>query len=294
MYGYISLYFKPTKIERLNYISHYCSICHSLKRNFGNFYRMFIIREVSFFSLLKVEFNEKNIEEITCPWVGFKKRYIYKNIEIFDEFSFLNALIIYGKIYDKLHDSNLNKLVVFIKFLKRKLIYYYGKDFIETYENILNEQFKIENKTLEFEEYFIPSIKIIQMILNKHQIFFSDDFSTYIGTLIYLFDAIYDLEKDIKKKNFNPFKRVFHIDKLNVLDKENKEFINFIIDYSIKNILDILETSNIKNKHFAKKLFSFSASYHKSKIEKLFYSNNKMPEKNISHINSKNIYLNIK
>ncbi|MBM7559113.1 DUF5685 family protein [Marinitoga litoralis] len=272
MYGYISLYFKPNQKERLNYVSHYCSMCHSLKKEFGNIYRMFIIREVSFFSLIKIEFNEESIRRIKCPWVGFKEKHIYKDLELFKEFAYLNNLIIYGKIYDKLYDSNLNKYKILIKKLRKKLIEYYGIDFIINYEKILEEQFIIEKEKLPLEEYFKPSIKIIKLILEKHKLDVPDDFSFYVGTLLYLFDALYDFNKDIKRGNFNPIFTFYNVNDLSLLKKENKEYLDFIIDFSIKKIIEILDSSNIKNKHLVKKLFSFSAIYHKAKIEELFIS----------------------
>ncbi|KAF2956388.1 DUF5685 family protein [Marinitoga sp. 38H-ov] len=290
MYGYISLYFKPNKYEQINYISHYCSMCHSLKKEFGNMYRMFIIREVSFFSLIKIEFNNKKIRKINCPWVGFKERYVYNDLEVFKEFSYLNNLIIYGKLYDKLYDSNMSKYKILITGLRKKLMNYYGLDFIIKYESILDKQFEIEKNYLPLEEYFKPSINIIKLILEKHDLNVPEEFSFYVGTLLYLLDAIYDFNKDIKKKNFNPIFTVYNINDLHKLHKEDKEFLDFIIDFSIKKIISILEKSDIKNKHFAKKLFSFSAIYHKSKIDKLFLEN----ECKKKDIKSNNLYLNIR
>ncbi|WGS64761.1 hypothetical protein JRV97_10430 [Marinitoga aeolica] len=232
---------------------------------------MFIIREVSFFSIMKLDFEKSNIKEITCPWVGFKKRYIYKNLDTFKEFSYLNAFIIYGKLFDKLHDSHLENMKIFIKNLRKKIVDYYGESFITEYENILREQFELEKEKLELEDYFIPSIKIINMIVNRHRLNLPEEFSYYVGTLIYIFDALYDFEKDIKKNNFNPIHVIYNIDKLSKLSLREKEYIDFIIDYSIKNILDIFENAEINNKHFVKKLFTFSAIHHKSKIEELFH-----------------------
>lgn len=289
MYGYISLYFKPNPEERKNYISHYCSMCHSLKNEFGNIYRMFIIREVSFFSILKIEFDENNIKKIKCPWVGFKERYIYNDLTLFKEFSYLNAFIIYGKLYDKIYDSHLEKMRIIINRLRKKIVNYYGENFIIEYEKILEEQFKLEKKVLDLENYFMPSIKIIQMIVKKHGLNLPKEFSYYVGTLTYLFDALYDFEKDLKRKNFNPISIIYKINSLKDLSNKDKEYIDFIIDYSIKKILDIFEKSQIKNKHFAKKLFSFSALYHKSKIEEFFIDNNK--KKNINTKNS--LYLDL-
>ncbi|SHE52962.1 hypothetical protein SAMN02745164_00615 [Marinitoga hydrogenitolerans DSM 16785] len=272
MYGYISLFFKPNEKERIHYTSHYCSLCHSLKKEFGNLYRMFIVREVSFFSIIKLKFDERNLKEIRCPWVGFKKRYIYKDLEKFKEFSYLNAFIIYGKLYDKLFDSNLEKMYIFIKGLRKKIVSYYGEEFINEYESILKKQFEIEKNNHELDEYFLPSIEITKMIIEKHGLDLPDDFSNYVGSLVYLYDAIYDFERDIKKGNFNPIKVTFNVNKLSDLSKEEKEYINFIIDYSTKEIISIFENSKINNKHFVKKLFSFSAIYHKKKIEELLLS----------------------
>ena len=270
MYGYISLYFKPNEKERINYTSHYCSMCHSLKKEFGNFYRMFIVREVSFFSIMKIDFDEKKLKKIKCPWVGFKDRYIYEDLNQFKEFSYLNAFIIYGKLYDKLYDSNLQNFQIFIRKLRKKLINYYGEDFIQKYEGILNKQFEIEKEKTDLEKYIYPSIEIVKTIIERHNLKLPEEFSIYVATLIYLFDALYDFEKDVKRKNFNPIKIVYGVNKLSDLSCENIEYIDFMLDYSIKKILDIFENSDIKNKHFIKKLFSFSAMYHKSKIAELF------------------------
>ncbi|GAB6189562.1 hypothetical protein JCM30566_13020 [Marinitoga arctica] len=289
MYGYISLYFKPNEKEKINYVSHYCSMCHSLKKEFGNFYRMFIVREVSFFSIMKIKFDEKKLKKIKCPWVGFKEKYIYQDLTQFEEFSFLNMLIIYGKVYDKLHDSNLKRLGLFLNNLRKRLIDYYGKEFILKYENILNMQFNIEKENLELEKYIEPSIDIIKLLIDRHKLELPEEFSIYVATLTYLFDALYDFEKDLKRKNFNPIKTVYGINKLSDLSCENIEYIDFMIDYSIKKILDIFDQSNINNKHFVKKIFSFSAMYHKSKLVELF----SLKKVNKKEKNKANIYLKV-
>nr|WP_240739209.1 DUF5685 family protein [Marinitoga lauensis] len=185
----------------------------------------------------------------------------------------------YGKLFDKLHDSHIENMRILIKNLRRKIVNYYGENFIIEYEKILREQFELEKEKLELENYFKPSIKIIQMIIKKHGLSLPEEFSYYVGTLTYMLDALYDFEKDIKRKNFNPIYRIYNIKKLNMLSVQDKEYIDFIIDYSIKNIIDILKNASISNKHFVKKLFIFSAIHHKAKIEELFSSSKRTRKK---------------
>ncbi|BBE31926.1 hypothetical protein OSSY52_20670 [Tepiditoga spiralis] len=266
MYGYISLYFKPNDEERKKYLYYYCGICHSLKKNFGNIYRPTIIKEVVLFAMMNEEY--KDISEFRCTWMHFGKRYKPNNLSILDKYSYLNMLIIYGKLLDyKFEGTPIPNN--YIKKLKNKLLKEFDEQLIEEYEFYLKKQDKIEKKLLDLDEYAKPSQELTKIMMKNYFKDIEDTVPISIGMLIYLVDSIYDFKKDLKKKKFNAIRASFNVKKIENLKNEEKKRILFTYDICAKEIIENSDKLSKFNKYLVKKLLTFSFQFHRIEITKI-------------------------
>ncbi|MDK2945988.1 DUF5685 family protein [Geotoga petraea] len=277
MYGYISLYFHPSDEERKTYLNYYCGICHNLKKNYGNIYRPTIIKEVVLFAMMQNE--AKNVEEFRCPLMRFQKRYKPKDDSFMDKYSDLNLLIVYGKLLDYKFEGH--KIAdYFLKGIESKINEKYDDDFILDYSKLIKEQSEIEKYSEDMDELARPSEKILEKILN---LYFPEKenyiLANTIGYLIYLIDSIYDFKKDKKRNNFNAIRRVYKVDDLRGLKKEEIEKILTTFDICAKIIIDNYEEFSDFNQHLVKKLLAFSVAYHRKEITNLIVGGEKY-EKN--------------
>jgi len=267
MYGYISIYFTPTEEERKSYLYYYCGLCHSLKENLGEFYRLTTVKEVVFFSMLNNPLE--NINEFRCPYVGLKKRFKPENNSFMTPYAYLNLLIIYGKLLD----YNLEGKLVPKKILKKleaKLFEYFDSKTINEYKHLLKMQQKVEEQNLDLDDYAKPSQEIMEMLFEK---FFPQRYPATMpivtAYLLYLVDSVYDFNKDIKKRNFNSIASSFGVKKLDELTQDQKERILFTYDLCSKEFLENVEEVANFNKHLVKKLATFSLIYHRNSVTKI-------------------------
>lgn len=267
MYGYISIYFTPTEEERKSYLYYYCGLCHSLKENFGEFYRLTTVKEVVFFSMLNNPVESFN--EFRCPYVGLKKRFKPENNSFMTPYAYLNLLIIYGKLLDyKLEGKPVPKKI-FNKF-ETKLLEHFDPMTIKEYNHLLMKQQKVEEQNLDLDDYAKPSQEIMEMLFEK---FFPQGYPATMPVvtayLIYLVDSVYDFDKDIKKRNFNAIASSFGVKKLEELTQDQKERILFTYDLCSKEFVEnIGEIANF-NKYLVKKLATFSLIYHRNSVTKI-------------------------
>jgi hypothetical protein len=267
MYGYISIYFHPTDEEKKSYLYYYCGLCHSLKENFGTLYRPFIIKEVVFFMMLKNPIYA--IEDFKCPFVHFKTRYKPEKNDFTRPYSFLNFLIIYGKLLDY-KCENIPIPQKFINNVRGKLLTFFDEPFLKKYENYIYLQQQIEELPVDLDEYAKPSIKIMELLFHK---FFSDSYPEIVPVvtayLVYMLDGIYDFERDMKKNKFNAIAQAFQVNNIAQLEKGQKERLLFTYDLCAKELVEQIDNLAHYNNHLSKKIASFSLIYHRNKINKI-------------------------
>lgn len=267
MYGYLSIYFTPTEEERKNYLYYYCGLCHSLKENLGECYRLTTIKEVVFFSMLNNPVE--SINEFRCPYVGFKKRVKPASNSFMTPYAYLNLLIIYGKLLDYNLEGKLVPKKV-LKKLESKLFEYFDSKIIKEYNHLLMKQQKVEEQNLDLDDYAKPSQEIMEMLFEK---FFPQRFPATMpivtAYLIYLVDSVYDFHKDIKKGNFNAIASSFGVTKLEELTQDQKERILFTYDLCSKEFAENIEEIANFNSFLVKKLATFSLIYHRNSVTKI-------------------------
>jgi len=267
MYGYISIYFTPIEEERKKYLYYYCGLCHSLKENLGELYRLTTVKEVVFFSMLN--HPVENMDEFRCPYVGLKKRFRPSNNSFMEPYVYLNLLIIYGKLLDYKLEGKLVPKKILTDF-EAKLLEYFDTKTINEYKHLLKMQQKVEEQNLDLDDYAKPSQEIMEMLFEK---FFPQGYPVTMPVvtayLVYLVDSVYDFNKDIKRGNFNAIANSFSVKRVEELTREQKERILFTYDLCSKEFVENIEEIANFNKHFAKKIATFSLIYHRSSLTKI-------------------------
>ena len=128
-------------------------------------------------------------------------------------------------------------------------------------------QQRVEQLSLDLDEYAKPSIKIMELLFQK---FFSDSYldviPIIIAYLVYMLDSIYDFERDIKRKKFNAISQAFNVNNILNLEKDQKERLLFTYDLCAKELIEKIDFFAEYNNHLSKKIASFSLIYHREKI----------------------------
>jgi len=260
MYGYSSMFFNPSEEERKKYLFYYCGICHSLKKYFGNIYRFTIVKEVVLFAMMQKDYT--NNLTFRCPWMRYQKKQKPYNDDYLKDYAYLNVLLIYGKLIDYTQENTKIPKNVIIK-IRNKMTEYYGEDFIKKYEIYLEEQNETEKKKADFDEYAYISSKIVSHIFERYFGNTESALPTAMGTIVYLIDAVEDFSKDRFFHKFNGINNSFETEKLENLQKEDKNRIIFTYDICTKEIIENIEAYSIYNKDFVKKILSFSFAHYR-------------------------------
>lgn len=235
MFGYI----RPVKNEFDNYLfkSQYCGLCKTLGKRYGQFSRLFLSYDITLLTLILHAFSGKCFfyRYENCIVHPVNKRRVKKISEIDLLAADISVYFAQKKIQDNIKDERLmkrlsNQLLKSLPMKWNQIVPIEKEDL----ENLFSALSKLEDlkKTGmdEISNYFGLILKTLTFhTTEKLSIKLPEHFEEFvflIGKLIYTLDAFEDLEKDLKKWNYNPF--IF----------ENKEIIltNDKINNSLKEI----------------------------------------------------------
>ncbi|MCH5151867.1 MAG: hypothetical protein J1F65_04325 [Clostridiales bacterium] len=191
-----------------------CGMCFSTKSLYGNFPRMFISNDVNFFNVLfhSVTETDVEVEHKRCFSHPIKKRTVLKETDLTQKLSVANVLLTYWNVYDDTVDGGSVKKKTALRALK-KAYRKAQKDFPEL-DGMLSKRYQ---ELRELEQSNCDSIDRVahafsQLAQDFAVIVLDDKANEYVQTLcynvgkwIYLIDALDDAEKDVKRRNYNPF-----------------------------------------------------------------------------------------
>ena len=170
MFGYIYVNRKELSEEdRKDYQSYYCGLCQALRKSSGVKGQVLLNYDMTFLIILLsglYELENKE-EEFFCPLHPGKKKIAYIN-EVTQYASDMNVLLSYHNLLDDWQDEKNYPKHVMSMMLK--------KDYAR-----ISRKYPRQVEAVEAYMRF------------------------YMGKFIYLMDAYEDLEKDLRKKEYNPF-----------------------------------------------------------------------------------------
>lgn len=217
MFGYVLINKDELRFREFDvYRSYYCGICQVLKKRSGNLAQATLNYDMTFLHLLLTSLYEPEtkLEVFRCKLHPFKKT-IKRTNEITDYIADINLFLAYLKCVDDWKDEKKisKKLYSFLIGRKINKIRKLYPEKTDKLENILKASHEYEAK----KEYDIDKIAAYSGELMAQIFLYKEDewreplykMGFFLGKYIYLIDAYEDIEKDVKKGNYNPFTEIY-------------------------------------------------------------------------------------
>lgn len=233
MFGYIRA-FKPHMryYEFEIYNSFYCGLCKSLGKNYGQVFRLMLSYDFVFLGILYNAYHSSYnvVERQRCIVHPFKKKLCLCCTSNLDYTCAAAVISVYHKVCDEIIDNGFIASL-FFKFLKRIMKKGYAKaaskypDLTEKTEYYMKMQGELEKENCSSIDHACePTAQIMGAIAEN----IADEnkkedrnnlykFGYHLGRYVYIADAFDDIEKDMKKKNYNPLLLNFN----NIPDAKN-------------------------------------------------------------------------
>jgi len=212
MFGYITINKSELKFREFDvYHSYYCGLCKCLKKQSGLFGQMTLSFDMTFAALLLSSLYEPESEIRYCRCIvhPIGKHLMCRN-SIMDYLADMNVLLTIHKceddwkdekkLYKKLYGDLLEERSERIK------IQYHAKD-----EAICSRLRKMAELEAEKSDDIDGMAALFGEIMGEVLAYKDDEWSDslrsvgyHLGKFIYILDAYDDLEKDERKKNYNP------------------------------------------------------------------------------------------
>lgn len=238
MFGYVQydkphLYIKDMEL----YQAVYCGTCKSIAKACGQIARFGLSYDVTFLNLLlhNLKNTDVTIEKQSCFTKGIKK----KPMSLVDDLSLgvgaFNTILLYYKLTDDMEDEKKGGIRrAFFSGAYRR-----AKKRYPALDEIVSRQMKEQAKTEKTGTGNVDlAAEATAQMMREVSSYFLEGYATQeteglfydIGKWIYLIDAADDYEKDVKRKNYNPFYCAFGAaDKATLLAGHEKD-LRFIFD----------------------------------------------------------------
>ncbi len=219
MFGYVTVHKPELKVKEFEiYNAIYCSLCRKMGKIYGPLSKLCLNYDLAFLALLQSSLQEgcDGFEQKMCRANPLKKCTYCKNDDGFESFpAAVCVALTHMKICDNVKDSKFFQSLIF-RFLrlfsagwckKAYKNYPFLKEILEEFENGQAKSEATKNCSLDLA--CEPTAKALSRIFatvspdEKHK-FVLERMGYCIGKWIYLCDVADDIEKDIKKGNFNP------------------------------------------------------------------------------------------
>lgn len=258
MFGYIAI--DKSKLEPKEiglYQTFMCGLCLSTKKLYGNYPRNFVNYDINFLNVLLHSFLQKDVE-ITygkCLSSPFKKRSLLKTDEITDKLASANVLLTYFNVLDDTLDEKNPLKKALLKSLKSA--YNKAKNNEREMESVISQlYFKLReeenakdktNGNLDKVCHNFASLtqKIVTMVLGMESGKL-ENLTYNLGKWVYLIDALDDIDKDIRKKSYNPLLSYFGMEenKASFIGRHGEE-LNFVFFTALNSIAESYNDLNL-------------------------------------------------
>lgn len=211
MFGYVVANKSELKFKEFDiYRGYYCGLCHSLKSRHGIAGQMTLTYDMTFLAILLSSLYEPDTTKKLqrCVVHPIKKHLSITNTYT-DYVADMNVLLSYFKAMDDWHDDKSLLKLAFAKIIKSNSIY---PDKASSIKELLERlsQYESHNET---NIDLVSGVfgEIMSILFVPHEDVWAPHLKRmgfFLGKFIYILDAYDDLEKDIKRNNYNPFKDI--------------------------------------------------------------------------------------
>lgn len=226
MFGYVLIDKQELKFKEYDiYKSYYCGLCQTLNNRSGRFAQLTLNYDMTFLQLLLTGLYEPQteIKSFKCKLHPLKKTLKRTNV-ITEYIADMNLFLAYLNCIDDWKDEKKLSKKIYSLLIKNKV-----KKIKQKYPQKTSKLEQIIQKSSEYEKKNKYDIDIISSysgeLMSELFLYKQDEWKDclskmgfFLGKYIYIIDAYEDIEKDLKKGNYNPFKEIH----------KNKNFDNFV------------------------------------------------------------------
>lgn len=215
MFGYVRIYKDELKCKDFElFRSYYCGLCRALGKNCSQSSRLGLSYDLTFLAIVLSALNEDEETFLQKPCIAhpFHKRRSVNQTKVLEYSANMSVILGYLKLCDDFLDDKsikafFGKLVYYSAFRKSKKLYK------KEYDSLKEQMIRLSR----LEKENSPSIdETADCFAKMLEILFTPEFldcdkralawlGYNIGRWIYIIDAYSDMDKDFKKKSYNPF-----------------------------------------------------------------------------------------
>ncbi len=214
MFGYININRNQlTEESKEAYQAYYCGLCQKLRNNCGTKGQMLLNYDMTFLIVLLTGLYELEFQkqEFTCPMHPTRKQTAWLN-EATGYAADMNLLLGYHNLEDDWKDDKSYTKKALAKILEKDYVnvrekYKRQAEAVETYMEKLKAAEEDKEQNLDVTAGLTG--EMMGEIFDWKRDEWSEELhclSFYMGKFIYLMDAYEDMEKDKKKKQYNPLR----------------------------------------------------------------------------------------
>ena len=220
MFGYLQIQKSELLVREFEaYKSVYCGLCKQMGKDYSFLTRLSLSYDCTVYAMLLMSVSRtcKGFKDGRCTFNPLKKcKFALCESDCYSKASAFSVISVFYKLKDDLKDEG-----VFRKLLARLLLLFFShwqKKAAKKYSDI--DKYISEMTTLQAEAeadencsvdmaahptgYMLANVFALEAENDTDRRVFYE-FGYHLGRWIYLVDAADDIEKDSKKKNFNPF-----------------------------------------------------------------------------------------
>ena len=193
------------------YRGYYCGLCRSIGRRCGSVCRLALSFEMTFLAMLHTSLYEPETaqEMRRCPLHPVTKRLMLSN-EALDYAADLSALVSYYDLRDGWEDERRVDRLAESALLQKASVragekWPRQKEAVERYVKALHEVEEKNDQNLDAAANLTGEM-LAELYVMREDVYARDlrELGFYLGKFIYLCDCFEDIERDIKKNNYNP------------------------------------------------------------------------------------------
>ncbi|MBQ3088127.1 MAG: hypothetical protein IJC36_00665 [Clostridia bacterium] len=219
MFGYVQAYKPELRIKEFEfYKAVYCSLCRDLGKKYGLVARFSLSYDFTFLTLLHMSLVDgcAKIDHKRCVCNPLKKCNFLSKDGLPEMPTAAAAIMLYAKLNDNIADEGFLKGLVYrlLRLLSKRGYKKAAAKFPEI-DNIFSEYIKSQNEieaanSSDIDLAAEPTAKMLSQLFElcsqNGETRALQRLGYSMGRWIYILDAAADLEKDIAKKRYNPFK----------------------------------------------------------------------------------------
>jgi len=254
LFGYVKPLSGELKVREFElYKSFYCGLCKTMGKKISRLSKFTLSYDMVFLALLRISLTNENIENnsFRCKLKPAKKRNHIKSNESLMYSSCVSAILSYYKYMDDINDAkNIFKKffikiffppVLFFSKMKKKALRYYPELDGLIKPSLAKLSGLEKNKCKSIDEAASCFAELMKNVLSfgletPEQIKTAEIIGWHLGRWLYIIDALDDFDKDLKRREYNPFIEYYGDKKNLILDIE-------IIGFSLTSSLSEIKTA---------------------------------------------------